>query len=61
LFVTELENVIPGRARREPRASPESIAPGLQWIAGITHAQRCGVWIPGLHASRLRRLTRIPE
>jgi hypothetical protein len=41
--------------------SPESITPGANDIDGIATPRDCGVWIPGLRASRLGRLTCIPE
>jgi hypothetical protein len=53
--------VIPGREQRQLRASPESIAPGGDGIDHSTNTHHCGVWIPGLRCSRLRRLQRIPE
>jgi hypothetical protein len=54
-------SVIPGHEQRKLRVSPESITPGVNDIDGIATTRHCGVWIPGLRVSRLRRLTRIPE
>jgi hypothetical protein len=51
--------VIPARERL--RASPESITPGVDQTDRIAITRHCGVSIPGLRSSRLRRLKRIPE